>query len=178
MKRFILFIFFWLMAIGGYAQNLQSESGYIKFFSSALIEDITAENEQASALFNLKTGEVVFLIPIAGFEFRKSLMQEHFNENYMESDIYPEAYFKGKISGFDPSQPENNAIAEGELTIHGVSSEVKIPGKLFFIDGQVRMESVFDVKLEDYQIEIPKLMFQKIAEVVEVTVRFEFQNKE
>lgn len=178
MKRLILFIFFWLMAMGGYAQNLQSETGYVKFFSSALIEDITAENEQATALFNVETGEVVFLIPIAGFDFRKSLMQEHFNENYMESDLYPEAYFKGNITGYEPSQHENNAIAEGELTIHGVTNQVKIPGKFFFDNGQIQMKSVFDVKLEDYQIEIPKLMFQKIAEVVEVTVRFEFQNKE
>lgn len=175
MKKLILVFFFWFYACEGYAQNIKSETGYVKFFSSALIEDITAENQQASAYFNLETGEAVFLIPISGFVFDKSLMQEHFNENYMESDKYPEAYFKGKISGFRPSQAESSVIAEGEMTIHGITRKIRVPGKIFRSGNSLRMEAIFNVALEDYQVEIPKLMFQKIAEKVEVTTKFEFQ---
>jgi polyisoprenoid-binding protein YceI len=175
MKKLILVLFFWFYACEGYGQNIKSETGYVKFFSSALIEDITAENQQASAYFNLETGEAVFLIPIAGFVFEKSLMQEHFNENYMESDKYPEAYFKGEISGFSPTQAESPVIAEGEMTIHGITRKIRVPGKIFRSGNSLRMEAIFNVALEDYQVEIPKLMFQKIAEKVEVTTKFEFQ---
>jgi polyisoprenoid-binding protein YceI len=175
MKKLILVLFFWFYACEGYGQNIKSETGYVKFFSSALIEDITAENQQASAYFNLETGEAVFLIPIVGFMFEKSLMQEHFNENYMESDKYPEAYFKGKISGFSPTQAESPVIAEGEMTIHGIKRKIRVPGKIFRSGNSLRMEAIFNVALEDYQVEIPKLMFQKIAEKVEVTTKFEFQ---
>lgn len=175
MKKLLLVFFFWFYAFEGYGQNLKSETGYVKFFSSALIEDITAENKQASAFFNPETTEAVFLIPIAGFEFEKSLMQEHFNENYMESDKYPEAHFKGKISGFLPDQAESPAIAEGEMTIHGVTKKIRVPGKIFRTGNSLRMEAIFQVVLEDYQVEIPKLMFQKIAEKVEVTTKFEFR---
>jgi polyisoprenoid-binding protein YceI len=175
MKKLILVLFFWFYACEGYGQNIKSETGYVKFFSSALIEDITAENQQASAYFNLETGEAVFLIPIVGFMFEKSLMQEHFNENYMESDKYPEAYFKGKISGFSPTQAESPVIAEGEMTIHGITRKIRVPGKIFRSGNSLRMEAIFNVALEDYQVEIPKLMFQKIAEKVEVTTKFEFQ---
>lgn len=174
MKKIVLVLFFWFYACEGHGQNIKSETGYVKFFSSALIEDIAAENNEASAYFNPETKEAVFLIPIAGFEFEKSLMQEHFNENYMESDKFPEAYFKGKLSGFRAGQVESQAIAEGEMTIHGVTKEIRVPGKIFLSGSSLRMEAIFNVVLEDYQIEIPKLMFQKIAEEVEVTVKFEF----
>ena len=176
MKKAILFIFFWLHAYYGYCQALKAENGYVKFFSSALIEDITAENYQAKALFNPSTGEAVFLIPIPDFEFNKALMKEHFNENYMESDQYPEAYFKGTISGYQKGATSSEAVAEGEMMIHGVKNQVKIPGEIVRQNNTLLLKAVFQVALEDYDIEIPKLMFQKIAEEVEVTIQFEFQN--
>ncbi|MBN3518729.1 YceI family protein [Algoriphagus lutimaris] len=176
MKKSILFIFFWLHAYYGTCQVLQSENGYVRFFSSALIEDITAENHQAKALFNPETNEAVFLIPIADFEFNKKLMKEHFNENYMESDKYPEAYFKGTISGYQDGATRSDAIAEGEMMIHGVKNKVRIPGEIVRQNNALLLKAVFQVALEDYDIEIPKLMFQKIAEEVEVTIQFEFQN--
>lgn len=177
MKRFILFIFFWLHVFYGSCQTLESERGYVKFFSSALIEDITAENDKGKSLFNPETGEVVFLIPIPEFEFSKALMKEHFNDNYMESEKYPEATFKGKIIGFQTESSRSEAIAEGEMMIHGVKKQVRIPGEILNQKNSLLMKAIFKVILEDYDIEIPKLMFQKIAEEVEVTVEFEFQNQ-
>lgn len=176
MKKLILFTFFWLHAYYGSCQAIQSEKGYVKFFSSALIEDITAENHQAKGLFNPETGEAVFLIPIADFEFNKTLMKEHFNENYMESDQYPEAYFKGSLSGYQMGVPRSEAVAEGEMMIHGVKKQVRIPGEIVHQNNTLLLKAVFQVVLQDYDIEIPKLMFQKIAEEVEVTIQFDFQN--
>lgn len=175
MKRLVLlsFLLFQALEVGG--QVLRSESGYVRFFSDALIEDISAGNDQASAMFDLGSGDAVFLIPIRGFEFKKSLMQEHFNENYLESDKYPEAYFRGKISGYNPKNTSSKAIAEGEMTIHGVTRKVKIPGTITKQGGKLILEAVFPIVLEDYKVEIPRLMFQNIAEEVEVTVRFEFK---
>ncbi|MEB2773733.1 YceI family protein [Algoriphagus sp. D3-2-R+10] len=177
MKRLVLISFLLLQAVQVHSQSLRSESGYVRFFSSALIEDITAENEKATAIFDPTSGEAVFLIPIAGFEFRKSLMKEHFNENYLESEKYPEAYFRGKISGFTNGSPSSNAVAEGDLTIHGITKPVKIQGTITQQSQKIVMQAVFEVVLEDYQIEIPRLMFQNIAEEVEVSIKFEFKNQ-
>lgn len=178
MKRIVLFSFMIFHSMQVHGQALPSESGYVRFFSSALIEDITAENVKASAIFNIETGEAVFLIPITGFKFRKSLMQEHFNENYLESDKYPEAFFRGKIVGYTPGNPRSKAMAEGDMTIHGVTKRVKIPGTIIKQDGKFILESVFFVVLKEYKVEIPRLMFQNIAEEVEVTVKFEFKSPE
>ncbi|MEB2783056.1 YceI family protein [Algoriphagus persicinus] len=177
MKRLVLFPLMLSLAVQVHCQSMRSTSGYVRFFSSALIEDITAENEKATAIFDPASGEAVFLIPISGFEFRKSLMKEHFNENYLESDKFPEAYFRGKISGYSPGISQSNAVAEGELTIHGVTKPVKIRGAIRDQGGKIEMQAVFQVVLEDYHIEIPRLMFQNIAEEVEVSIKFEFKRQ-
>jgi len=175
MKSLLLLSLLLFQVIPVDGQVLNSQSGHVRFFSSAMLEDISAENDQATASFNPATGEAVFLIPIAGFEFRKSLMKEHFNENYLESEKYPEAYFQGKISGYSPESPKSDAVAEGDMTIHGVKKRVTIPGTISNQNGNILLEAVFNVVLEDYKVEIPRLMFQNIAEEVEVSVKFEFK---
>ena len=111
---------------------------------------------------------------MSGFEFEKSLMQEHFNEKYMESDKFPKSTFKGKITGYEVDKRNPNTWAEGELEIHGVKQDIKVPGRLDFAEDKVVVHSVFLVKLVDYNIKIPKLMFQKIAEEIEITVHIEY----
>ena len=159
-------------------QKYISEKSNIVFFSSALLEDIEARNEKAKSVFNADNGDIVFSIPVNQFQFAKSLMQEHFNEKYMESDKYPTTIFKGKVLDFEKGSENNNVWTEGELEIHGVKRNVKIQGNLIFKGERVIIESKFIVKLEDYEIEIPKLLFQKIAEEVEVTVNFEYKRYE
>ena len=111
---------------------------------------------------------------ITDFTFPKSLMQTHFNENYMESDKYPKSTFKGKISNSSEVKFEvngkYNAIIEGELTIHNVTKTIKVNGTIEVKDGKIFAKATFPVKLVDYKIEIPKIVFQKIAETVQVTV--------
>jgi polyisoprenoid-binding protein YceI len=157
------------------AQKLTVEKSKIVFFSDAAIEDITAENKKASGLFNSDNGEIVFAIPINAFKFAKALMQEHFNEKYMESDKFPKATFQGKIDGYDKNANTQSAEAIGKLTIHGVTKEVEIPGTITKQGGKLQMNTKFMVKLADYNIAIPQLLWQNIAEQVEVTAEFTFK---
>lgn len=151
------------------------EKSKIVFFSDAAIEDITAENKKTSGIFNSDNGEIVFSIPINAFKFAKALMEEHFNEKYMESDKFPKATFQGKVEGYDKNSNSQSAKAIGKLTIHGVTKDVEIPGTMTRQGSKLQMNSKFMVKLADYNIAIPQLLWQNIAEQVEVTAEFDFK---
>jgi polyisoprenoid-binding protein YceI len=159
-----------------FGQKYTVEKSLIVFFSDAAIEDITADNKNASGLFNAATGDIVFSVPITEFQFEKSLMQEHFNEKYMESDKFPKSTFQGKISDFNPSSGSTqNVKSSGKLTIHGITRDVEIPGSIEKQKDKLLMKAKFIVKLADYKIEIPQLLWQNIAEEVEVTLDFTFK---
>lgn len=143
----------------------------LTFFSDAPVEDIEAVSTKTRSLFNSKTGEIAFVVPIKSFQFDKKLMQEHFNENYMESHKYPDATFKGKILGYNPAKKgRQKAVARGELYIHGVKKAVEADGTVEFKGGKLHLFAKFPVRVADYNIEIPTLVFYNIAEVVEVTL--------
>jgi polyisoprenoid-binding protein YceI len=157
-------------------QKYAIEKSDIVFFSDAAIEDIKANNKKASGIFNSANGDIVFSIPISEFQFEKSLMQEHFNEKYMESDKFPKATFSGKIMGFDANASSaQQAKANGKLMIHGVTNEIEIPGTIEKKDNKLILKTKFMVKLVDYKITIPQLLWQNIAEQVEVTCEFVFK---
>lgn len=176
MNRLFYIAAFMLAAFAAQGQKLVTEKSYIKFFSDAALEDITAENKKASSLFNTDTGEIVFSIPINEFQFAKSLMQEHFNEKYMESDRFPKSTFQGKVTPFDKNKSGvQNATASGKLTIHGVTKDVEIPGTIEKKGNKFLVKTKFIVKLEDYNITRPQLLWQNIAEQVEVTAEFVYK---
>ena len=154
------------------AQNFTSKEVKVRFFSSTPIEDIRAASDKGVAVLISKTGKIAFQVPIKSFEFAKGLMQEHFNENYMESDIYPYAKFDGKINQeIDFTKDgEYNVSATGALLIHGVTKQRTIPGTIKVKDGHVQILSGFEVACADHKIKIPKLVFTKIAEVIKVNV--------
>jgi hypothetical protein len=157
------------IAIGANAQKYTSEKSSVTFFSSATLEDIKADNTKSSSVFDASNGNI--------FQFKKSLMQEHFNEKYMDTEKYPKSTFQGKIIGFDVNATATqNVKAQGKLTIHGVTRDVEIPGTIEKQGDKLVMNSVFIVKLVDYKVEIPKLMWQNIAEQVEVTVNFTYKH--
>jgi polyisoprenoid-binding protein YceI len=159
------------ISVTGYAQKYTAVEGVITFFSAATLEDIKADNRKAASVFNAATGDIAFSIPINQFQFEKKLMQEHFNEKYLESEKYPKSTFSGKVEGFSlNAQGVQQVMAKGKLTIHGVTRDVEIPGTIEVQTGSLKMQSKFMVKLEDYSVKIPKLMWQNIAEQVEVTV--------
>ncbi len=158
------------------AQKHTLESSRVSFFSDGAIEDISAYNTKAASIFNTETGDVVFSVPIGDFEFEKSLMKEHFNEKYMETEKFPKSTFQGKVTGYQSGATgEQPAKATGKLTIHGVSKDVEIPGMIEFISGKAIMKSKFIVKLVDYKIAIPQLLWQNIAEEIEVKIEFTYK---
>jgi hypothetical protein len=153
------------------AQRYSTRDGLAEFYSHAPLEDIRAQNKKVQCLLNAETGDVAFRIRIADFQFRKKLMQEHFNEKYMESEKYPEATFTGTLGEFSTSATApQQVVAKGKLTIHGITHEVAIPGTVTFSAAGVRMNSKFTVKLDDYKITIPQILWQNIAEEIEVTI--------
>ncbi len=170
----ILILTFSLLSIAGFSQRFKSTDSYIKFYSDAPVEDIEAVNKNASSIIDIESQAVVFVVPITSFEFDKSLMQEHFNENYLESEKYPKAIFKGKLIEWNGEKGKVLAKAEGEFDLHGVKKNVSMEGEIDYQDGKIIINSVFMIKLEDYKIKIPKAVFYNIAEEVEVTVKFEY----
>lgn len=162
------------------AQTLKTDSTYVRFFSEAPLENIEADNKLSKGIINLEKKEIAFVVPIKGFHFDKALMEEHFNENYMESDKYPLATFKGSFDNL-PELKQGVAVEvvfKGKLTIHGVEKDREIPAKLTLLPGgQILGETKFMVKTADHNIEIPKLVVKNIAEEIEVTVKAYFSKK-
>ena len=173
--RSIIIIALLLISQWGVAQKYKSSDGIIKFYSEEVLEDITAINKDVKSIFDSKTGQLVFSVPISSFDFEKSLMQEHFNEKYMETEKYPKATFKGNLTNYKVNQKNPEVWAEGELEVHGVKQHIKVNGSLNFGNNKMILNCVFNVKLVDYNIDVPELMFQKIAEEIEITVDLEYK---
>ncbi|MEK6478404.1 YceI family protein [Catalinimonas sp. 4WD22] len=180
MKYFlILTVVFCVHAIPDtYAQKYRLSSSEVSFFSEAPMEDIEAHNTESRSIFDASTGDIAFVVPIKGFEFEKSLMQEHFNENYMESDKYPNAKFEGKLEGYEAGKSVQQVTAKGQMTIHGVTHEIEIPGTVKNNSSGISMQASFPIKVADYDIKIPKIVFYNIAEEVEVSVNFQYQTND
>ncbi|WP_420316106.1 YceI family protein [Ekhidna sp.] len=164
------------------AQNvLIDKQGVAHFYSEAPLEDIEATNEKAVGAIDLDKGTVAVTMLIKNFHFEKSLMEEHFNENYLESEKYPKASFKGKIANFssyDFSKPGTiTAKANGELEIHGVKRPIESEVTFDIKEDVIGANTIFKVALEDHKIKIPKLVIKNIAEVVDVDVSFNFMKK-
>lgn len=155
---------------GANAQKFISEKNHVSFYSKAPLEDIEAHTYKSKSILDTGSGEIICTIPINTFQFKKSLMQEHFNENYLESHKYPRAKFKGKVSGFEKTSGKQKVTAQGTLEIHGVSKEVTIEGEMEYSPQEISIRSQFPVRLSDYKIKIPKLVVSNIAEVVEVRI--------
>lgn len=176
MKKILYIILFVFISVEGESQKYTIEKGTIDFFSHAAIEDIKAYNKKVVGIFNFSTQSIVFSVPIPNFQFDKSLMKEHFNEKYMESDKFPTSTFQGKIIGYDDSRSGVQEVkANGKLTIHGITRDINVPGTVEMQNNKLLMKSKFVIKLEDYKIEIPQLLWNKIAEQVEVTLDFVFK---
>lgn len=150
----------------------QVSKGKVSFFSTAPLEDITAENAAPAGLINTANGELAIKMRIDAFSFPNKLMQEHFNENYLHSDKFPTATFAGRVMDAGVLQkPGNwNVQITGKLTIHGVTVERTLPATLSVQKDQLTLNGKFMVKLADHGVEIPTIVVKKIAEEVEVTV--------
>ncbi len=154
-------------------QKYLTRTGKITFFSGTPLENIEARNDEVAAIIST-AGDVVFQVPIKSFKFDRELMQEHFNEEYMESDKYPKSDFKGKIADLNgvnfSKDGTYNVTVSGKLTMHGVTRDVSVPGTIIVSGGEVTANSKFKVHPEDYNIKIPSIVAGKIAKEIEITV--------
>lgn len=174
MKKIILLFSMLLLTGSIMAQTYTSKNAYARFFSTTPMENIEAINNQVNAAINTETGEVFFRVLIKSFKFEKALMQEHFNENYLESGKFPNAEFSGKITNLGDidfkTDGEYAVTVKGKMTIHGVSREITEKGTIIVKDGKIQAKAVFQVKPDDYDIAIPGAVRNKIAETIEVSI--------
>lgn len=152
-----------------------TRNGYIQFFSGTPMENIEAHNRKVTSVFNASSGAIEFAALVKAFEFEKALMQEHFNENYMESNTFPKATFKGRLAGVGMNElgkPGNYPVTViGDLVIHGVSRPLSANGVLVVgADGTLKASSTFKVKPEDHGIKVPGVVRDKIAKEIQVTL--------
>jgi polyisoprenoid-binding protein YceI len=155
------------------------KAGKASFFSKAPLENIEAHNNQALSLLDASSGEIAASILMKSFQFEKALMQEHFNEKYIESDKYPKATFKGKIkdlSKLDLTKDGQYTVeVEGEITIHGETQPLKTNVDFVVKDKTISATSTFNLKVKDFKITIPTVVVKNIAEEVEVKVAFNYK---
>jgi polyisoprenoid-binding protein YceI len=174
-KNLILFVTLVLTVSVSFGQGkFYTKTGKVSFISKAPLEEIEGKNKTVTAVVDSKTGAMQFAIQMKGFEFEKQLMQQHFNENYVESDKYPKAEFKGSISNNstinyskDGSYP---AKVKGKLTIHGVTKDVETTGTLKINGGKIDANSTFNVLISDYNIKIPAVVKDKVSNTIKITV--------
>lgn len=174
MKKYCVLLTAFFFATTAFGQRYVTRTGKVSFFSSTSMENIEAVNNEAACAVDGKSGELAFQVPIKSFKFEKALMQEHFNENYMESDKYPRAEFKGKITNpaavnFSKDGTYNVQVA-GKMTMHGATRDVSAPGTVTVQGNSITANSKFKVRPADYGIKIPSVVAGKIAQEIEVTV--------
>jgi hypothetical protein len=178
MKHIAILFFLIIIGYSANAQKYMTKNGFIGFYSHTPMEDIKAENNQVASVLDTGTGEIVFQVLIKSFHFDRALMEEHFNENYMESEKYPKSTFKGKIDNLSSVSFTKNGTYEvtvnGDLTIHNVTNKVSIKGTIEVISGGINANSKFRIVPEDYKIEIPGVVREKIDKNLEVTVSMKY----
>lgn len=154
------------------AQLYSTKNGVIRFYASTALENIEAESHTVLAVLNTVTNELAFIIPNNTFSFLNKLMQEHFNEKYIESEKYVNSSFKGKIneSVSFKKDGEYPVTVVGKLNIHGVEQDRTLSGMVIVKEGKIILKSEFMVKNADHQIKIPTVVMAKIAEEVKVNV--------
>lgn len=163
------------------AQAHFTKNGSISFFSSTPMEDIKANNNQVISVINTATGDIQFSLLNNAFHFKKALMEEHFNEDYMESAKYPKSTFKGAISNLGSvnfnTDGTYHVTVSGSLTIHGVTKSIAAPGTITVNGGKISAVSKFKIKPKDYNISIPAAVKNNIAETVELTISCQYEKR-
>ena len=175
MKKILLSLIVLVFALSNLeAQKYFTREGKVSFFSNAPMEKIEAHNNSATGIVDFETGKMEFAVLIKAFQFEKALMQEHFNENYMESGKFPKATFKGEIT----NKNEVNFVkagtykvkVKGDMTIHGVTKPMEATGTLSIKEGSVALASEFEITVADYGIQIPAVVKDNIAKIVKVNL--------
>jgi len=178
MKRLIILSLLTMLVLSASGQKYMTKSGFISFVSHTPMEDIKGDNNQVAGVLDISTGDMVFQILIKSFHFEKTLLEEHFNENYMESEKFPKASFKGKITNLASVDFNKNGsyevLVEGDLTIRDVAKKMSVKGILEVVTGGVNANAKFTITPEDFNIKIPSVVRENIAKTIEVTVAMKY----
>jgi polyisoprenoid-binding protein YceI len=182
MKRILIAAsLIFILCDAGIAQKYFTKNGSISFFSATSIENIKADNNQVMSVLNTQTGELQFSLLIKNFHFRKVLMEEHFNENYMESDKFPKSTFKGTVADVSKVDFTKDGVypvtVSGDLSMHGVTKKITSDGKISVSGGKITGNSIFKIPLADYNISIPKVVENNISKTIEITVNCLYDQK-
>jgi hypothetical protein len=176
--RWILFAITACLTLHLQAQKYFTKEGVIDIFSQTSLFTIEAHNQTVASILNMENGEVVASTLVRSFKFREALVEEHFNENYMQSEQFPKAIFKGKITNFSQvsftKDGTHDLMIEGDLTIHGEIRPLKTTGKLEIKNGKISASTEFDVSLENYKIKIEEQYKDRIKDDIRLVVHFDY----
>lgn len=179
-NKVIFILYICLTSLSSKAQEIFiSKNASVSFFSSTIVENIEGKSNVANAVIDISSRNILFKVANTSFQFKKKLMQEHFNENYIESDKYPFSSFRGKIKeDIDLRKDGKYTVTiEGNLDIHGVVKPYQTTALLIVSNGTIAASTVFKVKISDHHIEVPTIVFKNIAEFVEVRISALYQPK-
>jgi len=176
MKKNLIFLFFLSMGTMIAQDKMITKTGQLTFEASVpSFEEVKAKNESVSCVLNTKTGEIAALALQKGFRFKIALMEEHYNENYVESDKYPKATFKGKIENFDLSKVDISGrtyIINGKIELHGKSKQIAITASIKKVADGIEITSDFVLNTDDFNIQIPNVVSKKVSKKVNVSFNF------
>lgn len=178
-----LVLFFLFISSIGYAQEnarFLTRQGEVTFFSYTSVENIQASNNQVFSVMEPATSKIAVRILMRAFVFKKSLMHEHFNESYVESDLYPEATFNGMIMEFDPMATETQTrLLKGDFTLRNVTKSIAFKAEISpNAIGTYTVEGTLEVQVKDYDIKVPPLLSPNIAKNIQISFKFEFEPHE
>lgn len=178
MNKQILTIVLLSVSMGLSAQKYLTKAGKIHFLSTTPMEKIEGTSKTASSVYDSSTGNLEWAVLVKSFAFEKALMEDHFNENYMESSKFPKAKFKGKVSNASAInlKKDGNYTADisGSIEIHGVTKPVSTTATFTVKGGKIQANTKFEVKVADFNIEIPSLVKEKIAKTVIIDVSTDY----
>ena len=175
-----LYLLFFIISLIGFSQeNYLTKSGVLNFEASVeSFEEIKASNTNVTAILNTSNGQFAALALVKGFRFKNALMEEHFNENYAESDLYPKAIFKGELVGFSLDALQTSYSIQGTLSFHGITKPLEnVSVEITSSENSFTLQGTFEIMPNDFDIEIPKIVRSKIADSVAVVFEFELQKK-
>ncbi|WP_299436765.1 YceI family protein [uncultured Aquimarina sp.] len=181
MNRIIILLFLLTNFINSdeISDQVITRQGHVSFFSYTSVENIEAKNNQVLSIIDFSKNEIAISMLMNAFVFKKSLMHEHFNESYIESDLYPKATFQGTIIDFDPLvEGTQTKMVKGTLTVRDIAKEVEIKTNIENINGKYIITGDFEVVVKDFDIKIPPILAPNIAKIISIKFRFEYQSYE
>ena len=169
-----------MLHFGVYGQDsskIIARQGMVSFFSYTSVEDIEATNNQVFSLVDMSNGEIAVSMLMRAFVFKKALMEEHFNESYVESDLYPKLEFLGQIQQFNAGDlNQGTRLVKGIMDFHGVKKEIELKISFEKLNEKMVISGELEVPVNDFNIKVPALLAPNIAKIIQVMFRFEYED--